>query len=86
MVITTVPAGTSQSAGASNSTPGVGRRCAGEQCEKPVARKGKGGKGGLDRFCADCRASITGSTASPELLKISPRATANWNRKSFGSR
>ena len=65
MVITTVPAGTSQSAGASNSTPGVGRRCAGEKCEKPVARKGKGGKGGLDRFCADCRASITGSTASP---------------------
>ena len=58
--------------------PPVG--CAGEQCANTVAPKGKGGKGGLQRFCSDCRSSITSAAAN------SARSVANPDQGSQGGR
>ena len=59
MVITTVPSGTNSSTTSNvNSSPGNLKLCAGVQCGKPLSKKGKGGKGGFERFCQECRASI----------------------------
>jgi hypothetical protein len=59
-----------QNAGLSIDYAPANKRCAGEQCSSIVASKGKGGKGGLDRFCCDCRSSIT-SVASNSFQSVS---------------
>ena len=81
MVVTKVPPGTNSST--PNFSPS--RVCAGVQCNNLISKKkGKGGKGGLDRFCPVCCASI--SQNKPGSTQSTPRADQIPNRQENAKR